>query len=480
MQWNWPLTIDKVREWFTRLATPGGAQEAFYGADRAARLARQYNAYAGTFPPALAPTKADPFARDNVSENVMADVVDTGVSMVVGKGVTFQLGDGGGDTPEAEYLAEAWRRNKLDSLLHAAALHGAVAGDVFLKVLMPPGSDYPRVVALDPRVVDVQHDPDDRDLVVEVCIRGERQGDRGKTVLTRQRIFRTVLPAADDSGEVREGVFWQIVDEESLDGGRTWMGVGAPAVWPLPWCPVQHAQGNPNPSGYYGTADLTPDLLKLNEDLNFVTSNVKRVVRHYGHPILYAVGVQASQLVNEPGKMICLPGGGVGGAGGGGGARIDAVDIPSSIPDAMAFARYLKESIYQRARTPDVSSRMEKLGQISGTALKVLYAPLISKTLTKQQLLGDLLERVSVCLLELGGWADREVTASWPDPTPANDQERAETAVLHEQLGIVSKQTLAAQFNFNYAKEKVLIEAERREEKNLGGALLSDFNRGDV
>ena len=54
----------------------------------------------------------------------------------------------------------------------------------------------------------------------------------------------------------------------------------------------------------------------------------------------------------------------------------------------------------------------------------------------------------------------RDVSLSWPDPTPSNDQEQAETAQTHQALGIVSKATLAKRFGYDWEQEKQLIEEE--------------------
>ena len=481
---SWNMTFDQVRDWWRKLITPGGMNVpgGVTQMGRQGFLARRYSVYGDVFTPVLAATKQDPYARDNVYENIMSDIVDTGVAMLTEKEPNFTVED----TKADQYLKDAWKRNRLSALLHGMGYHGAIGGDVFLKITRPPGSKFARVILLDPRYVEVDTDDDDHECVLEFRINGERKGDDGKTILTCQRIYRALPDVVEtqssqedtpESQELVESNVWTVQDTESYDGGKKWANVGAPIVWPYSWAPIQHAQGNINPSGYYGSPDLTDGLLAMNDSLNFTTSSGKRNVRNFSHPIVYAKGVPpTTQLTMEPGRINILPG--MAGGAGGSGGEIGAVDMPSDIQNIIAFSKYLKESIYQRGRTPDVSSRLQSLGQISGTALKVLYSPLIAKTRAKQQLYGELLERVSSILLFLGGYGERDVTVKFPDPTPVNVQEQANTALVFQQIGIASKETLADEFGFDYSEESTKITEENKASGNVGASLLGRFDAG--
>jgi hypothetical protein len=112
-------------------------------------------------------------------------------------------------------------------------------------------------------------------------------------------------------------------------------------------------------------------------------------------------------------------------------------------------------------------------------ALQILYGPLLEKTGDKRTLYGEMLERLGRCLLQLRQrGAKHTVTVQWPAILPSDPKGDAETALLHEELG-VSKDTLLTKLGFDPEAEAKKRQKEREDDQALGGGLLDRFGRGE-
>ena len=99
-------------------------------------------------------------------------------------------------------------------------------------------------------------------------------------------------------------------------------------------------------------------------------------------------------------------------------------------------------------------------------ALGVLLPPEAGK--------GDL----TATLLELGGRGEGHVVEpQWPAILPGDPKGDAETALLHEQLG-VSKDTLMTQLGFDPAAEAEKKQKEQKAEAAAAELMMTAFDRG--
>jgi hypothetical protein len=65
-------------------------------------------------------------------------------------------------------------------------------------------------------------------------------------------------------------------------------------------------------------------------------------------------------------------------------------------------------------------------------------------------------------MLEMPGFgANLPVTLHWQSPLPTDELAEAQTLVLHSDLGVVSKQTLATKLRYDYDAESKQIEGEK-------------------
>ena len=245
-------------------------------ADELARL-RSYReaweAYHGDFPAPLK-TRVDQ-VDDNVIVNYARTIVDKGVSFLFGQDIRFEL-DETQQTDEEEWLDACWSANGGSVLMQKLALNGGVCGHVFAKLVpAPPGRQYPRVIVLDPANVTVGYDPGDIDDVLWYRIQYTGRDARDELVTYRQIIER-------------DGNVWQIIDQEAR-GSESWRTINTER-WPYTWSPVIDCQNLPLPNEYYGLSDLPEDVLRLNRSINFVLSNLARIIRYHAHPKTWGRG----------------------------------------------------------------------------------------------------------------------------------------------------------------------------------------------
>ncbi len=418
---------------------------------RLARFRRAWDAYYGRFPK---PLRVKPGTLDdNVTVNFARIIVDKGVSFLFGQEVIFQL-DPTRQTEAETWLDACWRANRKMTLLQKLAVNGAVCGHAFIKIV--PNNPYPRLIVLDPATVSVRWEPDDIDTVTGYRIQYSAIDPKtGRPVVRRQLIDR-------------DGQVWRITDQVN-QGEIAWVTTGE-SVWPYSWPPIIDCQNLPAPNEYWGIADLEDDVIQLNHAINFVLSNLTRIIRFHAHPKLWGRRFDQKEVQFPAGieNLTLLPGEN---------PELHLIEMKSDLSSSVELYLRLRECLHELARIPEVATgKLDRTGPLSGVALAILYQPLLEKTETKRRTYGDLLVELNRRLLALGGFGEENlVTLQWPPLLPRDPQAEAQTSLLLMQLG-VSQETILERLGFNPA-----LEAQRREtgSRELGEQLLSAFERGE-
>ena len=416
---------------------------------RASRFKRAWDAYYGRFarPLKVKPNQAD----DNVIVNFARVVVDKGVSFLFGQDVAFEISETE-ETAAEEWLDMCWRANRKMTLLQKLALNGAVCGHAFVKIL--PTQPYPRLVVLDPSTATVRWEPDDIEKVVSYRIQYPAiDPQTGKPIAVRQVIER-------------DGQGWRVTDQVSQANSVAWTTTSE-AIWPHPWPPIADCQNLPAPNEYWGISDLEDDVLQLNHSINFVLSNIARIIRFHAHPKTWGRGFTANQLNIAVDETIVLPSPD---------AELRNLEMVSDLSSSIALYERLREALHEVSRVPEVATgKLNSAGALSGVALNILYQPLLEKTETKRRTYGDLLVELNRRLLALGGFGEENYTVlHWPELLPGDPKAEAETALLQQQIG-VSQDTLLERMGFNPELER-----QKREigSQQMGEHLLTTFERG--
>lgn len=440
--------------------------------ERQLRIATAWRRYHGEWPEPLKKTVSDPKGEDNVRLNFAKLIVNKSVSYLFGYDLKFEVGEqpeGKKEQSESEkWLTACLDKNHRMTTLFELGINGGVSGQSFVR-LHPPdklrnGHEYPRIVVWDPGNVTYLTEPDDYKRVLEFRYTWNAiDPATGKPAIYRQVI-------------TRDGARWVILDQMSrlpmaaagYGGLGQWQDLKE-TPWPYPWAPVVTCQNLICPNEWWGLADLEEDILAVNVAVNFTTSNVARILRHHAHPKTVAVGVVADQLKLGVDGTLCLPNKE---------ARVENLEMTSDLTSSLEFARGLREVLHELSRIPEVATgKVQNLGQLSGVALGILFGPVVELTETKQLTYGELLDELGQRLLELGGKKPETVKPQWPQIVPGDPVAEANTALLHEQLG-VSKNTLLSKLGYDPEKEAKKKAEEAKAGADLGNELLKNFDRG--
>lgn len=446
---------------------------------RQKRISEAWKAYNGDLPAPLQKMPGQP--DDNVLSNRMQAIVDRGVDFLFGKELEITCEEDA--PPEAQdFLNSVWGRKETRiPLLQKLAMNGAMASRAFLRIV--PSGDAFRLVALDPAAISVQTMPQDCEVVTCYCIEycsNEKSLGLWQQVYYREEIAQVASPdmeSADGDGNPvtwsypfgyqggEQEATWTIQHWSRVGERGPWTPAGEPIAWNYPFPPIFSCQNLPKPNDFWGIPDLTPDLIGVNNSLNLVQSDINRILKIYGHPILYATGTGEQVIDIKPGKIIGLPTSE---------SKIMAVSIASDVANALSFAGNLRSDIDEQSSVPSVATgRIAELprGNMSGIAIELMFMPILKKTDKKRCTFGELIIDVSKALLVLAGMSgDIDITLNWQNPLPSDDLPALQAALIKQQLG-VSKATVLRQIGEDPDEEAELSAAEDAD-------TMTKFSRG--
>lgn len=383
---------------------------------RVERICRAWQAYYGDIPGPFKRVAGKP--DDNITLNYERLIVDTGVSALFGHGVEFDVSGEGEtakreDNPAQQWLDAVWKANRQDTLLHRLALNGAVAGHAWIQIVEQDGRP-PRLVVLDPASVSVRHSPLDYEDVVEYQIQwsGIDPGT-GKPCAYRRLV-------------TSQGAWWLITDQESRGDDARWTTT-LTSEWRRPWAPILGCQNLPAPNVYWGTSDLEADVTSVVRAMDFVMSNMARILRYHAHPKTIGTGINADELNAEVDGFTAIPSPD---------AKVFNLEMSGDLSASLEFYKALLESMHELSRVPVVATgKVDGIGALSGVALEVLYRPLMEKSATKRLTYGDMLEELCGRILEMGGYVGVSVETRWPDLLPKDTKAELEAAIMAVELG---------------------------------------------
>lgn len=418
---------------------------------------RRWEYYSGAHPRPLKIKIGQP--DDNVILNLSRVIVDKGVAFLFGKEIEFQIEEGK-TTEDEQLLDDIWDANHKMSLLQNIALNGAVCGHVYVK-LMPDGVStedgkmVTRLVNLDPAIVRPFWSPDDLEDVLWYKVEYEAAGPRGQ-IFKKQMIERN-----------EGGGSWTVTDYEAVNV-RQYTQVKQ-ETWPYPFAPIVDWQNLPNPNVYFGASDLED--VAMNDAVNFLASNILRIIRYHAHPKPIGTGFKATELATGVDEMIVLPNPE---------AKVFNLEMQSDLESSRQYLADLIGLYLRTARVPNLDPVNINVGALSGFALRILYGDLLEKNAVKQLTYGEGVKELNRRLLTIAGRQGvKPARIVWQNPLPENKTEL--TAQLDSEinkLGVTSKETAAQDLGRDYEVEKERMAAEKTDENSIGSVLLRAFEQG--
>jgi hypothetical protein len=396
---------------------------------------------------------------DNLVLPLPRVIVDVGRSYLFGRDLAFEVrnpekgtgdSEGRGDAAQT-FLDAVWAQNNQDALLQSVSLSGGIGGHSFIKVRQEQqGLRRFRLINLNPVGVRVQWEPDDFESVQKFIIEWTTV-KTANLALPRVTAHRQVIERAEN------GQSWEVIDSESQGDVSSWTET-VRETWPYRWPPIVECQNLPTATTFYGVSDLEPDVLEACRGVNFMLSNLNRILRFHAHPKVILEGAEPDILDVAIDETISLPPG----------AKLHIVAPQVDIASTMGLLEKTVEMVFQTSRIPEVAlGRLDKAGPVSGVALEIVYRPIVEKTNDKRRLYGEMLSTLNGRLLELGGFGaaeEMEVETIWPDILPKDALSEAQVAVAKQGAG-VSKATTLAEMGYDPDQE-----AEDREEEGSSEA----------
>lgn len=411
---------------------------------------------------------------DNLTVNYTGLVVDRAVSMLLGEGVKFDL-PGEGETPESQYLDLVWKANKQQILLQGAATLAAESGTGYVKII-PGGLPYddggkvvmlPRLVVLDPMWLSITTNPEDIGQVTAYTIRYNVTGPDGKDLAKKQEILYEA-GEVDDNGVPLGEAYWRIENWEAPQG--KWILVSEQR-WEYEFPPVIHWQNLPDAVNVYGDPDEDDNVLALQNRINFVASNMSKIIRMYAHPRLWGkmLGEQPSVKMG-PDEMLSYNNEK---------AELNQLEQLGDLTAISNYLQFLRQSMFDISQTVDFSSMSDKVGALTNFGLRVLTHDALARLNVKRAVFGEMLKELNRRLLVLSGAQQTDPgEVVWPDPLPVNEAEEMQHYEAAQRLGVMSKQTIAEKLGLDWETEQERLEADQSQEEEVGERLLRDFVGG--
>ncbi len=424
---------------------------------------------------------------DNLIINFTRLVVERAVSRLFGGPVSFDL-PGEGEREQDRVLSAIWAANKQAIRLHHMGQFGALYGTDYVK-LVPEGIEardeenklLPRIIVLDPTFMQIETDPEDIERVMKYTMLFAYQRPNGDQFAKREEHVLIVdrAPAMDGEGKPIEGAapldlaeHWEIVVSisDKSTGGR-WRIVSR-EIWPWEFPQLLHWQNLPLADSVYGLSDIA-DVLSVQDRENFVLSNISKIIRYHAHPKTWGRQIGqtgeaewgADQMITSDSPT----------------AHIENLEMQSELGSSTQFAESLRQALFDVSRTVDISSMVDKAGQLTNFGLRVLYKDELDKLYTKRELYGDALTEINHRLLVMSGFSGKDANGGvviWPEPLPVSETDQALALKTDKELGIASLETIAAKRGYDWAKEQARIANDKQGETNIGAELLKAFTRG--
>lgn len=416
---------------------------------------------------------------DNVIINFCSVLVDRSVSRLFGdpfRGELLQFDiqkkDESGDTTVLDedmtkevtrYLEDTWERSGgLEHLYNRIGVYGGVTGHFIMKLMIE--EDGPRVTVPDTGIVDVLLYPDDRDKVRSYKIQFKVTRRDPEDGNIKEADFRQLIVNGEYFGQVG----WYVQDflrfNKSVSKDMTLEDTTVPPEW-IPVSPIDVWDNNPLIDGqnlphakdYWGFSDMS-NVTGLNDEINFVMSNVNRIIRYHAHPRTVAIGVEAGQVTDTaiesfwtiattPDK-----------------AEIVNLEMKSDLAAIYNFFQVIREAFWTIGREADPATFKEKIGNVTNFGLRVLFLDALNKLGQKRQTYGKALSRVIEHILSIGGYDDLVAIPQWNDPLPTDPKETVETLAVERGMGIVSRATAARERGRNWEKESKLLDADEQDD----------------
>ena len=395
---------------------------------------------------------------DNVVINLWKQAIDREVTFLFPAMVGLEL-DESQDTEAERWLRLAWEANKGTRLLRQLGKFGAVCGHVFAKLMLDERSAYPRVVALDPANVLCWWRADDYERVLWYEIRW--------SVGTTE--YRQDIVDMGDGG-------WKLIQYAQVRGvggqAGKWEAV-AEESWAYPLGPIVDWPHVAMPGNYYGSNESA--LLRLNDKVNKVASDISRILRFHASPKTVGTGFDAEKVTETAVENFWVVNNE--------NAKIYNLEMASDLVSSMNYLEALTAGFMAEKRSVILKGAAADFQRVTNMGVRTIFMDALAKVAELRLQYEPGVVAISQRLRMLGGFYDFDapIVTAWPDPLPHDPNETVSVLEREMGMGIVSKETAARERGRNWKVEQERIAEEDSANDNaVMRQLQSEMGAGDA
>jgi hypothetical protein len=380
-------------------------------------------------------------------------ICDVAADFLAANGLTLSVPE---DDVATELLKQAWRISGGNAEFYDNAANMVVKGDACLGLTYDPLFDQHSFTYFDPCYCFPVFDGHDNDNMVALVKEYKLEGGKVYREEWANGEVRRFLDGVETTERDDDGQNLETYDEALFSGV------------PFVWVRNKGAKGE-----VYGTSELK-DVDDMVLQYDHLKRKRGRQVDYHMMPNLKGKGMTKSQLGIEKGErtVFFVPKDG----------DLEFIEWKGDQPDVNAHIDSVRRDIAAISQTPMIllGDVGQNITDITGIALKVMYAPLISKTKRKQTEWERAFKRMLGYVLTAEGYTDvdtDDIKADWQTTVPVNEREEWEVALLQTEAGVSKRQVLKER---GYTDEEIdRMESEKgQEDQALGQAAMRMFNRG--
>lgn len=329
---------------------------------------------------------------------------------------------------------------------------GNVAGHVYLRLEIPDGTpigddglprfdenNLPEFSLIDARYCQVFWD------VTRVGSRKALLWYRLMWEVGKDIYMQDIVPDWLMPDDARVGDVWHVIEYKGHQDSVRYEEV-ARSIWPYPFAPIVDWKNARRPHAYYGDTTLTESSLRLNRSVNFVASNIGRIIKFHGHPKTIIVGVSGDNIDVRPDGLIAF-------SQSPDEMEIKNLEMQSDLASSEKYLEKLESRFFSERRVLDHSAIKDKVGGLTNFGVRMLYLNMLLMIGEKQQLYGDGFEDLGRRLLAMLRIEGVTIVTRWDEPLPINRAELVAAAETEKAIGVTSPQTLAKVLGRDYETE---------------------------
>lgn len=339
------------------------------------------------------------FKRDEgeplVTFNYIRKIVDKSTEFLVSKGFVTRVEDCLSEVTKP-FIDEVWEYNRGQQLIWDMGTNGGVTGDVFVLVtfeeptvmqkrINPYSEGKIRVNLLGSEQVFPTWDPIDTNKLVSVRIETIYYSERGDNIGNESRVNH-------EGRQLYTKRFTQIITPtkiiEQFHGEQPKVRVNA-----LGEIPLVHIKNFSVPKEYYGLSD-TQDLIDVQREINEKSTDISDVINYHAAPVTIIYGAKAKALQKGPNQIWSgLPKD----------AKVDTLKLEGDLVASTAWVQTVKKTLHELSDVPEGSlGAMQPISNTSGTALNMMFMPLVGKTKRKKDQYEPGIQDINYFILRIG------------------------------------------------------------------------------